>query len=241
MLKAIWCVVRPNELSLDEFAQHWFEVHGQLHLQAGHRLLGYSQTHTLIRAYDAEPKPTQEGASIVWLEDIAAYEEAIKTRAFQDAVRDAASGVDGKPLLGDPLPFAFAREHVLVDGPVDPFMIKAVYTVRRHPDVALDRFFAHWRDVHGAIAARLPGLRRYVQNHGLPEASAYGPDPHDGWAETWFNSLADFQNAFASDVWRELEEDSLHGVDGGPLFDQASTCFVLGRERFLLVPPHLRT
>lgn len=50
-------------------------------------------------------------------------------------------------------------------------MIKAIYR--------------YWRDVHGAIAARIPELRRYVQCHAITrgaDGSEYG-----GAAEAWFD------------------------------------------------------
>jgi len=35
----------------------------------------------------------------------------------------------------------------------------------RRAGLAPEAFRRHWRDVHGPLAARLPGLERYLQNH----------------------------------------------------------------------------
>jgi len=241
MLKALWCATRHPDLSLAEYAQHWFEVHGQLHLQPGHKLLGYIQHHTLFGSQERDPRPTHDGASIVWLESTAAYVEALATKAFIDATVDADAGVRGHmPLLAQPLPFAFGEERLIVDGAIRPMMVKAIHVVLRDPDLAEDAFFRHWEDVHGALVARLPGLRRYVQNHGREGADAYdehGARPHDGWSEMWFDSAEDFYAAAESPEWAAMERDAEEGVAGRPLFDAERSCFVLGRERLLLAPP----
>ena len=57
-----------------------------------------------------------------------------------------------------------------------------------------EEFGAYWRGEHVAIARHVPGLRRYVQNHFLPE-SIQGEPPCDGVAELWFDSAEAFQQA----------------------------------------------
>lgn len=47
-------------------------------------------------------------------------------------------------------------------------MIKLVYCITRRPEMTLDQFSRYWRDVHGPIGRRIPGLRRLVQSHRLP-------------------------------------------------------------------------
>jgi uncharacterized protein (TIGR02118 family) len=46
-------------------------------------------------------------------------------------------------------------------------MIVANSLMRRRPDIDFATFCAHWLDPHGVLAAKLPGLRHYVQNHIL--------------------------------------------------------------------------
>ncbi len=56
-------------------------------------------------------------------------------------------------------------------------MLKFVVVLYRRPDVPPARFHEILRDEHGAMAERLPGLRRYIQNHVVPDPSR----PHPGW------------------------------------------------------------
>ena len=52
----------------------------------------------------------------------------------------------------------------------------------------------YWRDDHGPIAARIPGVERYVQQHavGAPDGS---PPPFLGVASLSFNDQAAFEAA----------------------------------------------
>jgi hypothetical protein len=40
----------------------------------------------------------------------------------------------------------------------------------RRQGLAAWQFREHWRQVHAGLGARLPGLRRYVQNHPVEAA-----------------------------------------------------------------------
>ncbi len=44
-------------------------------------------------------------------------------------------------------------------------MIVSFSLIRRREDISPDEFKRHWLDPHGPLTARIPGTRRYVQNH----------------------------------------------------------------------------
>ena len=46
-------------------------------------------------------------------------------------------------------------------------MITRVFLGARRSDMTTEACLAHWRGKHAAIGARLPGVRAYVQNHGV--------------------------------------------------------------------------
>ena len=46
-------------------------------------------------------------------------------------------------------------------------MITRVFFAARRSDLTTEACLAHWRGHHSAIGARLPGVRAYVQNHGV--------------------------------------------------------------------------
>jgi uncharacterized protein (TIGR02118 family) len=85
-------------------------------------------------------------------------------------------------------------------------------------------FSEHWYEVHGPLGAKLPGLRRYVQNHAVPEANSIRAMTHDGWSELWFDDLDALRRAYRSPEWQALRED------GETLFARPM-CAVFARER----------
>jgi len=73
-------------------------------------------------------------------------------------------------------------------------MICRMGLLTRRPGLTPAAFRRHWRDVHGPLAARLPGLRRYVQNP-VVDASQLAIDHQrgdwaiDGFSQLWFDDM----------------------------------------------------
>ena len=76
-------------------------------------------------------------------------------------------------------------------------MTKVIFVVHKRPDMDWDEFRRYWRDVHGPLAARIPGIRKYVQNYAVPDPAS-GDLPCDGIAEVWFDSPEALQAALDS-------------------------------------------
>jgi uncharacterized protein (TIGR02118 family) len=69
-------------------------------------------------------------------------------------------------------------------------VIKRVSLVKRKPGMSVEAFQRYWRDVHAPLALQVPGLRRYIQSHTLPETyDAAAPPAYDGIVETWWDSV----------------------------------------------------
>ena len=78
-------------------------------------------------------------------------------------------------------------------------MVKLVFCLTRLPHLSRVEFQRYWRERHGPLvreSAKALGIRRYVQVHTLdmPVNDALrrgrgGPEPYDGVAELWFDSL----------------------------------------------------
>lgn len=91
-------------------------------------------------------------------------------------------------------------------------MIVRMGLLNRPTDWTVDAFRRHWRDVHGPIAARLPGLRSYRQHHVIDSvqrgiAFKRGPEHVDGLSELQFDDATAMRAALASDVASSLAED----------------------------------
>ena len=91
-------------------------------------------------------------------------------------------------------------------------MIVRMGLLQKRADIDQQEFRTHWRTGHGALAAKLPGLRRYHQNHIVDRTQrgiTYARDglDFDGFSELWFDDVPAMQAAFASDEVKALAAD----------------------------------
>jgi uncharacterized protein (TIGR02118 family) len=106
-------------------------------------------------------------------------------------------------------------------------MVKIVFCARRLPHLSLEEFQRYWRHTHGPLVrsyAGLLGIRRYVQTHTIDDAvnealraSRGGPEPFDGVAELWWDSVDDLVRGAGSEEGRRagaaLLEDERRFID----------------------------
>lgn len=76
-------------------------------------------------------------------------------------------------------------------------MIKVMLVMHRRADLTREEFSEYWAGPHADIAKAWLGVRRYVQDHVLPELPL-GEPPCDGIAELWFDSAEALQAALGS-------------------------------------------
>lgn len=92
----------------------------------------------------------------------------------------------------------------------EPNMVKAVFFLHKRTDMTTEEFRSYWRDVHGRIALKIPGLKKYVQNYTNQEASPLSDsnDQPDGIAELWFDSIESLQQAQTTPEWQASADDA---------------------------------
>ncbi len=106
-------------------------------------------------------------------------------------------------------------------------MITRVGMAPRRADLTPAESLAHWRTAHADAAARIPGLRRYVQLHPVLVDGAF-PLPYPGFDA---GSLLDFDDVdamragFASPVYQSLVR-----ADEGDFIDRSGFHLVLTRR-----------
>lgn len=91
-------------------------------------------------------------------------------------------------------------------------MIIRMGLLNKKSDWTQDDFRRYWAETHGPIAARLPGLRSYLQHHVVDTAQrgiSYkrGPECVDGFSELVFDDTDAMRAALASDIAPSLAED----------------------------------
>lgn len=106
-------------------------------------------------------------------------------------------------------------------------MVKLIFCARRAAHLSRAEFQRYWREVHGPLVrtyAAVLRIRRYVQVHTLDHpvqealrASRGGPEPFDGVAELWWDSVDDLLGANDDPAWRAaslaLYEDEQRFID----------------------------
>lgn len=92
-------------------------------------------------------------------------------------------------------------------------MIVRMGLLKKRRDLSTDQFRRHWREVHGPLAAEMPGLRAYHQNHVVDKTQlaidhARGNWDLDGISELWFDDIVSMNSAIASDAYKAVAADS---------------------------------
>ena len=227
----------PTNRTLPDFHHYWAESHGPLFANSK-SLRRYVQHLTLPGAYVLDPAPTFDGISMFWYDDVASRRVSTDDSEILALLAESrgVSLKPVTPRVNDPVALSLLRavlkddaqlfdrspawprhlragaimgqEHVIVDGPTAPELVKVIAVTSKLPGLTLDQFFVRWHDDHGPLVARVPGLRRYVQNHAIPEAYAERGQTHDGWSELWFDDLDALHRATATPEWRAVQDDA---------------------------------
>ena len=111
-------------------------------------------------------------------------------------------------------------------------MIKVISVLKRRDDLEVEAFQDYWLNVHGPIASRMPGVRRYVQSHTLLAGYRKRKPAADGIAELWFDdtdalralqgtvtleaTMADHVEFVAPDGHKQIVTEE-HVIKDGPL------------------------
>ncbi|HXA96563.1 MAG TPA: EthD family reductase [Candidatus Dormibacteraeota bacterium] len=99
-------------------------------------------------------------------------------------------------------------------------MLKFIVVCYRRPDWDRARLRRYFEEVHGPLAAAIPGLRRYVQNFVEPDDRR--DPPWDAVIEMWFDDRPGMEAAWRSEAGTRAAADN-------------ANCFDLSRTRWSVV------
>jgi uncharacterized protein (TIGR02118 family) len=198
MVHLLFLMKRKPGLSRQECQRHWRGIHAPL----AQRIPGirrYVQSH--VFGIHGE-EPAYDGVAEIWVDDERAATAVFETKEYlEGAYLDEPNFVDIKQAVR-----LRTEDHVLRAGtPIgkEERLIKRISFLKRKPGLNREEFFRYWRDVHGPLALKLPGLRRYVQCHALLSLYANGDPPFDGAAQLWFADLVAMQEMLESRAYVE--------------------------------------
>ena len=84
-------------------------------------------------------------------------------------------------------------------------MFTVTFVVNEKPGMDRTEALRYWRDTHGPIVRKVPGVRRYVQQHAV--AAPEGEPPFLGVASLYFDDQEAFGAAAASPEFAAAIED----------------------------------
>lgn len=118
--------------------------------------------------------------------------------------------------------------------PVPPSVYKRLSLLKRNPELSRDQFFMHYEFVHGPLASRQQGFRKftycYVQNHVLGEVNSPEAPEFDGMTATFQVPRADMTRGF----FQEPDYANFVRPDEERVFDMAKTRSVMTSERLVV-------
>ena len=201
MLKVVTIVHRKPGMPVGEFQDYWRNAHPPP-VKALPGLRRYVQSHALPQGYWRR-ELAHDGIAETWFDDGAALKALQGSPEYAAVQADEANFIDRSRMV-----VLLVDEHLVKNTPVGPSPIKSIEFIRRRPDLGVDAFQRHWRQVHGPIASEIATLRRYVQNHVRTSAYRDGRTPfYDGLAVAWFDSTADMRASAASPAYAATRRD----------------------------------
>ncbi len=124
--------------------------------------------------------------------------------------------------------------------------VTTVALIARKQGMSRELFSRYWRDVHGTLAARIPGFETYIQYHlGDPVEGLHFPnsnceagtgDRFDGFAEVTYANETDRDGLASSDVAAMIHEDEQNAFRTTLLYNLASNA-----SRTLFIRPEAET
>jgi uncharacterized protein (TIGR02118 family) len=202
---------RRVDLSLGEFQDQLRTRYGGLVAKAP-GLRHYVQSCALPQGY-AKGELRFDAISEMWLDSMNVYNQWVRSSEFA-AVRDNETAfLDRSRTVVMPVDV-----HVIKDGTIPDGAVKNIEFVNRRPGIALEPFRSYWRNIHGPLAAKIPVVGRYEQNHlALSEYQHNPTPPYDGLAITWFASTTDMRRGTTTSEYAATRADEAHFLPDGHL------------------------
>ena len=223
MIKAIALAARKPGMSEADFHRYWREVHGPIAREID-TLRRYVQCHRLptpVPGFDAVP---YDGVADLWFDSL----DDLRALPGNDSYVRGARADEPKFVDMSKLVFLATEEKVVIEGPPiarDTQWVKAIFLLRRRPDLSVSAFQDYWLNQHAPQIPRDMGVLRYVQCHQIPSTYAEGEPAYDGVAELYFADLDAFMR-----YWTDPKIQQIFGDDAPRFLDGAHCTAMLTDE-----------
>lgn len=214
MIKGLFFARRKPGLTPREFQEYWRTTHADITRPLTH-IRHYIQSHTLLSSYGnvempyGGGDPAYDGMATMWFNSIEERRAGNVLPPAQTAIADQANFTELSARR-----FLLTTEMIQKQGVVGPASVHLIALCKRKPGMSVEAFQNYWREHHGPLACKAPGLRRYVQDHPLARLYGGRDEPLcDGVAEAWFDSLEDLQRSTQTPEVKAVRADEPNFMD----------------------------
>ena len=194
MIKQVSFFKRRDDLSPEEFRDHWLNVHADVVRQLN-GIVRYVQNHAL------EPRSGFDGIAEVWFEDIESMRSVVDTPELAAIRSDEENFIDLNT-MGTVL----TTEYLIKDREPPSADQKMMALVKGLLVDDPETFQSEYRDQLGPLVAAVPGIDRYVQAHARPGIYRTGRTPaYDAIASVWFSEVDALVSSREMQAVRDLE------------------------------------
>lgn len=211
MLKVLTWFSRKPGMSVEDFRRYWREEHPKAVLELP-GLRAYNQNPTNDAGY-AKGQPFCDGVAETWWDDVDALRAHRGTAAIDALMADEAEFIDP-----DRRAQLLTTEVVITDGQPADGALKQFTWLKRRDDLSPTEAHGYWRDNHGPLAATIPGVVRYVQNHVIADQYRDGREPiYDGVPVVYIDDLETGRLAAKSEQLAATRADEANFCSPDPL------------------------
>ena len=194
MIKQVSFFKRRDDLSPEEFRDHWLNAHADVVRQLS-GIVRYVQNHGL------EPRSGFDGIAEVWFEDIESMRNVVDTPELAAIRSDEENFIDLNT-MGTVL----TTEYLIKDREPPSADQKMMALVKGLLVDDPETFQSEYRDQLGPLVAAVPGIDRYVQAHARPGIYRTGRTPaYDAIASVWFSEVDALVSSREMQAVRDLE------------------------------------
>ena len=221
MIKLMTFFKRKQGMSVEAFQEYWRTNHAEVVTKLP-GIQRYVQSHTLLGGY-RKGEPAYDGVAEVWAEDTQALRAQGDTPEYAAVREDEPNFIDLSSMGS-----IITEEHTIKDGEIPLNAVKNMEFVTHRPDLSIEAFQKHWREVHGPLGASIPVVQRYVQSHTRLSAYKAGKTPvYDGIAITWFDDTQAMRTSAGSPEYEATRADEENFIEG-------TLPFIITREHVIV-------
>jgi uncharacterized protein (TIGR02118 family) len=211
MIKVLTWFSRGPGMALDDFRAYWRNAHPKVVL-AMPGLVAYNQNPVTDAGYRSG-EPFCDGVAETWWDSVDTLRAHRSTPELHALLADEAAFIDP-----DRRSTLLVDEVVIVDGQPAPDALKQFSWLKRRSDLSVPQCQAYWRDRHGPLAATVPGMVRYVQNHVIADQYRNGRQPpYDGVPVVHLRDLTAAREAARSPELAATRADEANFLSSDPL------------------------